>query len=131
MFWGAVVFAIPAGVIIWLLANNHFGDLSIAEQFIEWPNPFAKIFGFNGVILLVYIIAISANEIVIPTTLMLTVRSSKIAGIGPGSGIMFELDSTADTANVLHAGGWILHTAINLMLFSLLHNSCSTTIMTI
>jgi len=68
---------------------------------------------------------------VIPTILMLTVLSAKIAGVGAGSGVMFELDSVADTANVLHAGGWTLLTAINLMLFSLLHNPCSTTIMTI
>ena len=131
MLWRAIVFAVPAGIIIWLVANVHIGDLSIAEHFINWSNPFALVFGLNGVILLAYIIAIPANEIVIPTILMLTVLSSKIAGVGAGSGVMFELDSVADTANVLHAGGWTLLTAINLMLFSLLHNPCSTTIMTI
>jgi ferrous iron transport protein B len=62
---------------------------------------------------------------------MLTVLSTKLAGVGTGSGVMFELDSIEDTANVLHAGGWTLLTGINLMLFSLLHNPCSTTIMTI
>jgi ferrous iron transport protein B len=131
VLWRAVVFAVPAGVLIWLVANIHIGDLSIAEHFIQWSNPFAIIFGLNGVILLAYIIAIPANEIVIPTVLMLTVLSTKLTGIGAGSGVMFELDSVADTANVLHAGGWTLLTAINLMLFSLLHNPCSTTIMTI
>jgi ferrous iron transport protein B len=105
--------------------------LSLAEHFIEWSNPFALIFGLNGVILLAYIIAIPANEIVIPTVLMLTVLSANLAGMGAGSGVMFELDSIADTANILHAGGWTLLTGINLMLFSLLHNPCSTTIMTI
>jgi len=127
----AVVFAVPAGVVIWLVANIHIGDLSIAEHFIQWSNPFALVFGLNGVILLAYIIAIPANEIVIPTVLMLTVLSTKLSGVGAGSGVMFELDSIADTANVLHAGGWTLLTGINLMLFSLLHNPCSTTIMTI
>ena len=126
----AVVFAVPAGVVIWLVANIHIGDLSLAEHFIQWANPFALVFGLNGVILLAYIIAIPANEIVIPTVLMLTVLSAKLAGVGAGSGVMFELDP-ADTANVLHAGGWTLLTGINLMLFSLLHNPCSTTIMTI
>jgi len=118
-------------VVIWLVANIHIGDLSIAEHFIQWSNPFALVFGLNGVILLAYIIAIPANEIVIPTVLMLTVLSTKLSGVGAGSGVMFELDSIADTANVLHAGGWTLLTGINLMLFSLLHNPCSTTIMTI
>jgi ferrous iron transport protein B len=131
VLWRAVVFAIPAGVIIWLVANINIGGLSLAEHFIEWSNPFALIFGLNGVILLAYIIAIPANEIVIPTVLMLTVLSANLAGMGAGSGVMFELDSIADTANILHAGGWTLLTGINLMLFSLLHNPCSTTIMTI
>jgi len=127
----AVVFAVPAGVVIWLVANIHIGDLSLAEHFIQWSDPFALVFGLNGVILLAYIIAIPANEIVIPTILMLTVLSTNLSGVGAGSGVMFELDSIADTANVLHAGGWTLLTGINLMLFSLLHNPCSTTIMTI
>lgn len=131
VLWRAIIFAVPAGIVIWLVANIHIGELSIAEHFIEWSNPFALIFGLNGVILLAYIIAIPANEIVIPTILMLTVLSTKITGIGAGSGVMFELDSIADTANVLQAGGWTLLTGINLMLFSLLHNPCSTTIMTI
>jgi len=131
VLWRAIVFAAPAGVIIWLVANIHIGGLSIAEHFIDWSHPFAVLFGLNGVILLAYIIAIPANEIVIPTILMLTVLSAKLGGIGSGSGVMFELDSVADTANVLHAGGWTLLTGVNLMLFSLLHNPCSTTIMTI
>lgn len=131
VLWRAIIFAVPAGIVIWLVANIHIGELSIAEHFIEWSNPFALIFGLNGVILLAYIIAIPANEIVIPTILMLTVLSTKLTGVGAGSGVMFEMDSIADTANILHAGGWTLLTAINLMLFSLLHNPCSTTIMTI
>lgn len=131
VLWRAVFFAVPAGIVIWLVANIHIGNISLAEYFIDWANPFAIIFGLNGVILLAYIIAIPANEIVIPTVLMLTVLNTKLAGIGAGSGVMFELDSIADTANVLHAGGWTLLTGLNLMLFSLLHNPCSTTIMTI
>ena len=131
VLWRAVVFAVPAGIVIWLVANVQIGDLSIAEHFIQWSNPFALIIGLNGVILLAYIIAIPANEIVIPTVLMLTVLSSKLTGIGSGSGVMFELSSVSDTANILHAGGWTLLTGLNLMLFSLLHNPCSTTIMTI
>ena len=44
---------------------------------------------------------------------------------------MFELDSVDATGQLLRAGGWTLLTAVNLMLFSLLHNPCSTTIYTI
>lgn len=131
VLWRAIVFAVPAGMVIWLVANITFDGISIANHFINWVNPFAFILGLNGVILLAYIIAIPANEIVIPTVLMLTVANLGLMGVGSGSGVMFELDSVADTAAVLHAGGWTLLTGINLMLFSLLHNPCSTTIYTI
>ena len=131
VLWRAMVFAMPAGVVIWLVANIHVGDQSIAEHFIHWANPFALFFGLNGVILLAYIIAIPANEIVIPTILMLTVLSANIVGAGAGTGVMFELDSLEDTAGILRQGGWTLLTGVNLMLFSLLHNPCSTTIYTI
>jgi len=131
VLWRAIVFAIPAGVIIWLVGNITIEGESVANIFINWINPFAFILGLNGVIFLAYIIAIPANEIVIPSILMLTVAYFGLAGVGAGSGVMFELDSVADTANILHAGGWTLLTGINLMIFSLLHNPCSTTIYTI
>ena len=131
VLWRAVVFAIPAGIVIWLVSNITIGDMSLAEHFINWSDPFAVIFGLNGVILLAYIIAIPANEIVIPTVLMLTVLVTGMSGVGSGSGVMFELDSITSTEQILRAGGWTLLTGINLMLFSLLHNPCSTTIYTI
>ena len=37
----------------------------------------------------------------------------------------------SETYRILHAGGWTLLTAVNLMLFCLLHHPCSTTIYTI
>jgi len=131
VLWRAIVFAVPAGMVIWLVANVSIDGTSIANHFINWSNPLAFILGLNGVILLAYIIAIPANEIVIPTILMLTVANLGITHIGGGSGVMFELDSVADTASILQAGGWTLLTGINLMIFSLLHNPCSTTIFTI
>lgn len=131
VLWRAIVFAIPAGFLIWLVANVYIGDLTIAEHFISFSNPFAIIFGLNGIILLAYIIAIPANEIVIPTILMLTVTTASMAGVGSGAGVMFELDSTADTATILFNGGWTVLTGVSLMLFSLLHNPCSTTLWTI
>lgn len=131
VLWRAIVFAIPAGIIIWLVSNITIDGVSLSNYFINWSNPLAFILGLNGVILLAYIIAIPANEIVIPTILMLTVANLGLAGVGVDSGVMFELDSVTDTAAILHAGGWTLLTGINLMLFSLLHNPCSTTIYTI
>jgi ferrous iron transport protein B len=85
------------------------------------------------VILLAYVVAIPANEIVIPTILMLTVlvAGAGLADTGAGAGVMFELDSATAMGDVLMAGGWTLLTGVCLMLFSLLHNPCSTTIYTI
>ena len=131
VLWRAIVFAAPAGAVIWLVSNIEFGQVTLADQLIGWLDPFGLFLGLNGVILLAYIIAIPANEIIIPTILMLTVANLNLAGFGAGQGVMFELDSTMDTANVLAAGGWTVLTGINLMLFSLLHNPCSTTIYTI
>jgi ferrous iron transport protein B len=130
VLWRAILFAAPAGAVIWLICNIYIGDLSIAAWTINSLDGFGFLLGLNGVILLAYIVAIPANEIVIPTILMLTVLASGIPG-GEGVGVMFELDSVNDTASILKAGGWTLLTAINLMLFSLLHNPCSTTIYTI
>jgi ferrous iron transport protein B len=131
VLWRAVVFAVPAGMVIWGVANIQIDEVSLAEHIINATNPAAVLFGLNGVIILAYIIAIPANEIVIPTILMLTVLSSNVTGTGSGSGVMFELESVSDTANLLKSGGWTVLTGINLMLFSLLHNPCSTTIYTI
>lgn len=130
VLWRAIVFALPAGAVIWLLSNVTMGGETLAVHIIHWLNPFGVLIGLNGVILLAYIIAIPANEIVIPTVLMLTVLTTGTAGVGAGNGVMFEL-SEGDTAALLHAGGWTLLTAVNLLLFCLLHNPCSTTVFTI
>ena len=131
VLWRAVVFAMPAGAVIWLTSNIVVGDASLAEHFVSWSNPLGVLLGLNGVILLAYLVAIPANEIVIPTILMLTVLTAGIAGAGEGAGVMFELSSATDVGTLLAAGGWTLLTGVCLMLFSLLHNPCSTTLYTI
>ena len=131
ILWRAVLFAVPAGAVIWLMSNINIGGVSIAEHAIALLTPFGMLLGLNGVILLAYIVAIPANEIVIPTVLMLTVVSLGAAGAGEGTGVMFELESATAMGNLLKADGWTLLTGVNLMLFSLLHNPCSTTIYTI
>jgi ferrous iron transport protein B len=104
-------------------------NIARPQHLINWLTPVGLLMGLNGVILLAYVVAIPANEIVIPTILMLT---APVLGAGDqGAGVMFELDSIADTEAMLRAGGWTLLTAVNLMLFSLIHNPCSTTIYTI
>jgi ferrous iron transport protein B len=130
VLWRAIKFAAPAGALIWLCANVTLGGVSIAEHLIDLLNPIGVLIGLNGVILVAYLFAIPANEIVIPTVLMLTVLVTGQSGVGAGAGVMFELDDTG-TLTLLQAGGWTLLTAVNLMLFSLIHNPCSTTLVTI
>ena len=85
--------------------------------------------GLNGVILLAYLLAIPANEVVIPTVLMLT--TLVLGGGDPaGAGVLME-GGEAETFALLQQGGWTLMTGVCLMLFCLLHHPCSTTIYTI
>ena len=107
------------------------GGESIAVHMINFLDPIGWFIGLNGVILLAYIVAIPANEIVIPTILMLTVLTTGMTEAGSGAGVMFEPDDISTLQNLLEAGGWTLLTAISMMLFSLMHNPCSTTIYTI
>lgn len=130
VLWRAIVFAVPAGAVIWLVANVHVGGVPLATIFSGWLEPMGWAMGLSGLILLAYVIAIPANEIVIPTLLMLTVLQTGITGVGSGAGVMFEPDDGI-VHQILIAGGWTTMTAVCLLLFCLCHNPCSTTIYTI
>ena len=130
VLWRAIVFAAPAGAVIWLICNLQIAQQPIALWLIQGLDPIGVFIGLNGVILLAYIVATPANEIVIPTVLMLTTMVLGQTAVGEGAGVLMEA-STSQVGVLLHAGGWTLLTAVNLMLFSLLHNPCSTTIYTI
>lgn len=130
VLWRAVVFAMPAGAAIWLVANIPLHGEPIALPIIRALDPFAWSMGLTGVILLAYVVAIPANEIVIPTVLMLTVLVTGQHALGAGNGVMFEAGNDG-VRGILQAGGWTVLTAVSLMLFSLCHNPCSTTIYTI
>lgn len=132
VLWRAVVFAAPAGLVLWVVCNIGFGGQSLAAYMIAWLDPLGWAIGLNGVILVAYIVAIPANEIVIPTVLMLTVLITGVSGVGEqGAGVMFDISDANTLASLLHAGGWTTLTGVCLMLFSLCHNPCSTTIYTI
>lgn len=130
VLWRAVVMAAPAGAVIWLSSNIYIGDTSIAGHMVSWLNPLGLLIGLNGVILFAYIVALPANEIVVPTILMLTMSLGATAAKAQ-PGVMLELDDAQVYTVLTQIGGWTLLTAVNLMLFSLLHNPCSTTILTI
>jgi ferrous iron transport protein B len=123
VLWRAMQTAAPAGAIIWILANIHLGDSNLARVIADWLNPFGLLLGLDGVILLAYIIAIPANEIVVPTMMMVYMGAGMMVNGPTSNSEIFNL--------LVNGNGWTMLTAINLMLFSLLHNPCATTIMTI
>ena len=127
----ALVMAAPAGVVIWLLGNVTIGGDSVAAHLVDGLGPVGWVLGLNGVILLAYLVAVPANEIVIPTVLMLTLTLDPALAAGAAPGVMLDLPDTQAGTVLVEVGGWTLLTAVNLMLFSLLHNPCSTTVLTI
>ncbi len=118
----AMLTAAPAGGVIWILANIDAGGTSLATHAANALGPVGHAIGLDGVILLAYVIAIPANEIVVPTMLMCYL----------GAGMMMDVTSYDQIRAILvDQHGWTMLTACNLMLFSLLHNPCATTVLTI
>lgn len=117
----AVSIAIPAGIIIWLFANINISGISLLTHVANFLNPFAKLMGLDGYILTAFILALPANEIVLPIILM-----SYTAG-----GSLMQIDDLSNISNILIGNGWTILTAINVMLFCLMHFPCSTTLITI
>ena len=117
----AIFVAAPAGIVTWILANYYVGDSSILAHTANFLQPFAKIFGLDGYILMAFILGLPANEIVLPILLMSYLST----------GFMIEVESLLDLGNILIANGWTWLTAINVMLFSILHWPCGTTLLTI
>ena len=117
----AIAVAAPIGIVIWLFANINLAGISILTYIANFLDPFAKLMGLDGYILTAFILGIPANEIVLPIILM-----SYMA-----SGSLVDLDDTYAIGNILVQNGWTLLTAINVMIFTLLHFPCSTTLLTI
>ncbi|PKM94179.1 MAG: ferrous iron transport protein B [Firmicutes bacterium HGW-Firmicutes-1] len=117
----AICIAAPAGAIIWILSNTFIGDNSILTYAANFLNPLATSIGLDGFILLAFILGLPANEIVLPILLMSYLSTGNLT----------EFESLASLKEILLSHGWTYLTAINTMLFSLLHWPCSTTLWTI
>ncbi len=117
----AIIVAIPAGLIIWLLGNLYINDISLLNHIAIFLDPFAKMIGLDGVILIAFILGFPANEIVIPIMLMAYMST----------GQLIEFESLEGLRQILVANGWTITTAICVLIFSLCHFPCSTTCMTI
>ena len=117
----AVVIAAPAGAIIWILSNIMVGDVSIIAHVSGFLDPFARLIGLDGIILMAFILGLPANEIVLPIILMSYLST----------GSLTEFTSISQLREILVNNNWTYLTALNTMLFSLLHWPCSTTLLTI
>ena len=117
----AVSIAIPAGLVIWIMANIKVGNLSLLNYTSNFLNPFASLLGMDGVILLAFILGFPANEIVIPIIIMAYMAT----------GTLTDYSNLSDLKMLLVNNGWTITTAISVMLFSLMHWPCSTTCLTI
>ena len=117
----AISVAAPAGLVIWLFANISIGDISILTYVANFLDPFANLMGLDGYILTAFILGLPANEIVLPIILMCYMQK----------GVLVDLENTYQIGQILIQNGWTLLTAINVMIFTLLHFPCATTLMTI
>ncbi len=117
----AAAVAAPAGLVIWLMANITVGDASLLNICADFLDPFARLMGMDGVILMAFILGFPANEIVIPIILMAYMQQ----------GSLLEADNLMQMKQLFVDNGWTWVTAVNVMLFSLLHWPCSTTLLTV
>lgn len=116
----AAAVAAPAGAVIWMLANVSVGDATLLRHITNFMDPFGKFIGMDGVILAAFILGIPANEIVIPLSVMAYMQLGSLSELAPAQ--MFELFS---------ANGWTPVTAVCVIVFTLMHFPCSTSLLTV
>lgn len=117
----AIIAAAPAGLIIWIAANINLGETSLLLYVSDFLDPFAHILGLDGVILLAFILGLPANEIVLPIILM----------IYSGGSVLSDIANLDTIRALLVSNGWTYLTSINVILFSLFHWPCATTLLTV
>lgn len=116
----AAAVAAPAGAVIWVLANVTVGDVTLLKHITNFFDPFARFIGLDGVILTAFLLGLPANEIVIPLAVMAYMQLGLLSELAPAQ--MFELFSS---------NGWTPVTAACVIVFTLMHFPCSTSLLTI
>lgn len=117
----AVVVAAPAGLIIWVLANIDIAGSSLIMYVVDFFEPLGSIMGLDGVILTAFILGIPANEIVLPIVMMIYMSQGTLA----------EVNDLEFFYQLLVSNGWTYLTALNVMIFSMMHWPCATTLLSI
>ena len=121
VLWRALIAAAPAGLIIWILANVTVGDTSLLLHFAGFLEPVGRLMGLDGIILLAFILGLPANEIVVPIMIMAYTAQGTLTDSG----------SLATLHTLLVQNGWTCFTAVSMLLFTLMHWPCATTLLTI
>ena len=122
LYYGrAISIAAPAGLVIWLFANIGINGESLLTIIANFLNPFAQLMGLDGYILTAFILGIPANEIVLPIILMCYLQGTSL----------INMEDTFAIGEILKQNGWTILTAINVMIFTILHFPCTTTLLTI
>ena len=117
----AIVVALPAGLVIWLFANIGIQGESLLTVIANFLQPLANLMGLDGYILTAFILGIPANEIVLPIILMCYMQGTSLV----------NMEDTFAIGEILRQNGWTILTAINVMLFTVFHFPCATTLLTI
>ncbi|TES57696.1 ferrous iron transporter B [Halalkalibacterium halodurans] len=117
----AIKVAAPAGILTWVLANIQLGDTSILLHIVNFLDPLGQTIGLDGFILMAFLIGLPANEIVLPILLMGYLST----------GALIDVDGIEDLKHIFLNNGWTWLTGLNMMLFSLLHYPCGTTLVNI
>lgn len=117
----AVIVSIPAGLIIWALANIDVNGISLLNILSAKLDAFGKIIGLDGVMLVAFILGLPANEIVLPIALMAYLSTN----------VMSDYSSIESLSAILVSNGWTIKTAICACVFSMFHFPCATTLLTI
>ena len=117
----AIAVAAPAGLVIWLFANVGIQGESLLTIIANFLDPLANLMGLDGYILTAFILGIPANEIVLPIILMCYMQGTSLV----------NMEDTFAIGEILKQNGWTILTAMNVMLFTVFHFPCATTLLTI
>ena len=118
----AVIAAAPAGALIWVLAHVcPGGGASLLNRLTGALEPVGRALGMDGVMLAAFLLGTPASEIVLPIALMCYT----------GAGTLVEVPALSTLPTLLCAQGWTPRFALRVMVFTLAHWPCATTLLTI
>lgn len=117
----AAAAAAPAGMLLWAMANIPIGEGNLLSSCAAFLQPAGHFLGLDGVILLAFLLGLPANEIVLPIALMAYLCQGRL----------YQVGNLSLVRTVLIDNGWTWRRAVCMLLFTLFHWPCSTTLLTI